>query len=371
MPSLHTRFLPALVVALAAMAVALAPQSAVAQDWPTASTPAFDALMAEARAEGELVILGDPLLSEEFSRQFERDTGIRVVFISGAQNDKKIRFLRETEALKATFDVFFAGTEALGPARAGLLAAIAPSLLLPEVTGAENWREGAIHYIDEGATYLPVPAQYVSGLLLVNTKEIDPARVTSWQDLLAPDLKGRIISHDPRVRGGGEVLAAFIAQVIGLDFFKTLFVGQEVALAADYRQVTDAVARGTYAVGLSALPRDIVKYQREGLDYLVAVAPSDQPGYLVGGSSVLAIPSSAPHPKAAMVFANWYLSKRGQEMYSGIYALPSDRTDVTGGPWPAFVVPQPGVSYFNQYAEAWVVGTVSEAAKKFLEILAK
>ena len=347
----------------------LVPLTAAAQDWPTATTPAYEALLAEARAEGEVVLFGDPLLADDFSRAFERDTGIRVVFMSGTQNDKKLRFLRETEARAATFDVFFTAYEGLELARSGYLLPIAPSLVLPEVTDGANWREGALHYIDETATYLPTPVQYVSGLFLVNTNVIDPARVQTWADLLAPELQGRIISHDPRVVGAGEGIANYVAHVLGLEFVERLYRGQQVRLVTEYRQVTDSVARGTHAVGLGAHFRDIVKYRREGLTHLQVVTPTDHSGYLVGGGAVIAVPSSAPHPKAAMVFANWYLSARGQKMYTDLYTLPSDRRDVTDGPWPDFIVPQAGGDYLNQYTEAWVRGTLGGIASRVQALL--
>ncbi|HEY7219171.1 MAG TPA: hypothetical protein VH985_12365, partial [Candidatus Binatia bacterium] len=37
-----------------------------------------------------------------------------------------------------------------------------------------------------------------------------------------------------------------------------------------------------------------------------------------GGSSVLALISRAPHPNAAKVFINWYLSRRGQMVWQNV-----------------------------------------------------
>jgi len=363
----HAPRLARIAAVVAALVAPLGP--AFAEGWPERTTPEFDALLAAGRAEGEVVLFGDPLLAEEFSRAFERDSGIRVVFMSGTQNDKKIRFLRETEAQAATFDAFFGAYEALDPAQAGHLLPVAPSLLLPEITEGAYWREGRLHFLDTAATYVPVPVQYVSGLMLINSDIVDVAELRSWQDLLAPEFKGRIISHDPRVTGAGEGLVIYLAHVLGLEYFQQLFLGQEVRMTTDYRQITDAVARGTAAVGLGAHFRDIVRYQREGLQNLRVVVPEDAHGYLVGGGAALAIPSSAPHPNAAMVFANWYLSQHGQKAYTDIYALPSDRVDVVAGPWPEFIVPEPGETYLNQFTAVWVGEIVAQLRPKFLAML--
>jgi len=353
----------------ACLVLAVAP-GASAQNWPANPTPEWEALLAEARQEGQVILFGDPLLSDDFSRQFEADTGISVLFIVGTQNEKKIRFLRETEAQRASFDVFFSGTEALELVSKGLLLPVGPSLVLPEVTEGSIWREGKLHFIDAEAAYLPVPSQYVSGNLLVNTDLVDVETINSWRGLLDASLRGKIISHDPRVAGGGEKAAAFVLESLGPDFFRDLYLGQDILFSTDYRQVTDAVARGTHAVGIGALSRDILKYQNAGLTNLQVISPKDFPGYLVGGSAVPAIPSSAPNPKAAMVFVNWYLSQRGQQMHSIAYSLPSDRLDVPEGPWPQFMQPQMGVQYFNQFSQEWVLTRLEELRTQYEAILA-
>ena len=328
--------------------------TAMADGWPEQSTPEFDALLAAARSEGELVILGDPNLSNEFVAAFEEDTGIPVAFIAGGRQEVRTRFLRETEANQATFDAFLGGFSGYELADKGLLAPVAEQLLLPEVTNPDNWRLGHIPYVDKANTYMPLPSNYIQGYVLINTNLVDEASLQSWDDLLAPAFKGQIVVHDPSFAGGGQVLATYLIHALGEDYVRELYVGQEVEVTRDYRTITDLVARGIKPISLNAVARHIVSYQAEGLDFLKVLHLKGASGLQMGGASVLAVPSSAPNPNAAAVFANWYLSKRGQTMYSTVYNTPSDRTDLEVVTWPDFINAEPGETYIDTYSEAWV-----------------
>jgi len=79
----------------------------------------------------------------------------------------------------------------------------------------------------------------------------------------------------------------------------------------------------------------------------------DGPGTLLGGSSLVVEAKGVPHPNAATVFLNWYLSRPGQEIYSTVWGIPSRRADVKVSTVPAYTIPQPGVTYLDQYREDW------------------
>ena len=170
---------------------------------------------------------------------------------------------------------------------------------------------------------------------------------------MAPEFAGKIATHDPKIIGGGQSVAIYLLDNMGEDFVKDFYLGQEVSIVGDYRLVTDTVARGTHFIGLSALSRDISKYRDQGLDNLAMLQMQDGPGFLIGGYGCIAIPKNSPNPNAAKLFANWYLSKRGQEMATTVYNIPSERVDVTDGPWPKFIEPAMGDEYLDMYTEAW------------------
>ena len=344
---------------------------ALADNWPSQSTPEFDALLEAARAEGEVVVIGDPVLGNELAAAFEADTGIAFRLIGAGPAEVVPRFFQEVGANAASFDVMLSGPQPLRLSSRDNIQPIAPHLHLPEITDGSNWRGGALVYLDSENQYLPTPSNYVVGGILVNTSMVDPSSLSVWSDLLRDDLQGQIISHDVTFPGLGQNIASFLYGNLGAEYAAALYVGQEVSRTGDYRAIADSVARGTYAIGLGAAPRFVTRYQEEGLDFLEMVNLSDNPGFLIGGQSVMVVPTSAAHPNAAMVFANWYLSQRGQEVYANALSVPSDRLDVVDGNWPDFVAPQPGVEYPNIYVEEWQLGAHRANTEAIKELVAE
>jgi ABC-type Fe3+ transport system substrate-binding protein len=135
------------------------------------------------------------------------------------------------------------------------------------------------------------------------------------------------------------------------DILKKLWVGQEVAVGTDARQLTEFMVRGRYAVGVGAVDRRILAdFQSQGLGKNVKVNPIPEIEYTNAGSNNLWIVAKAPHPKAAQVFANWVLTKEGSTIYSPNASINSRRLDV-----PAFddaVRPQKGVKYLRSDDES-------------------
>lgn len=325
--------------------------SSAAQEWPSETNPEWEELLLAGKEDGELVLLGNPALGGAFVEQFEADTGISVQFISAGRREGRVRYFREIESGNPTIDIYFGGNSLMALVEKELLVPIGEKLVLPEVLNSENWREGKIPFVDNAGVYLPLPSQYVSGKILINTDLIDVDAIHTWDDLLSQEYLGKIASHDPRAVGGGQTLAVYLGEQKGDGYLEALFNGQEVEYSTDYRQITDWVARGTYPIGLSAVPRDIDKYRAQGLTNLSVISLEDSPGYLVGGSAVLSVPINSPNPNAAAVFANWFLSKHAQEIYSAQFKLPSDRVDVQTNTWPEYIVPEAGINYVNFYTE--------------------
>lgn len=322
-----------------------------AQEWPSESNPEWEELLLAGKEDGELVLIGDPALGGVFVEQFEADTGISVQFISAGRREGRVRYYREIESGNPTIDIYFGGSSLMALVAKNLLVPIGEKLVLPEVLNSENWREGKIPFVDNAGVYLPLSSQYVSGKVLINTDVIDVDDIHTWDDLLSPEYSGKIASHDPRGSGGGQILAVYLDDQKGDEYLEALYNGQNVEFSTDYRQITDWVARGTYPIGLSAVPRDIDKYRAQGLTNLSVITMEDSPGYLVGGSAALSVPINSPNPNAAAVFANWFLSKHAQEIYAAQFRLPSDRVDVQTNTWPEYIVPVAGTNYVNFYTE--------------------
>jgi hypothetical protein len=72
----------------------------------------------------------------------------------------------------------------------------------------------------------------------------------SWKDLLKPQYKGKIAVYDPRRSGPGQTPVGYLATLFGNDYLRELYVGQQVRLTADNRQLAEWVAHGEYPIGI-------------------------------------------------------------------------------------------------------------------------
>ena len=65
------------------------------------------------------------------------------------------------------------------------------------------------------------------------------------------------------------------------------------------------------------------------------------------GFGHLGLVDRAPHPNAAKLFANWLLSREGQQLWQNAQLQVSVRNDLDDSAVPPDTVPQPGVDYFD------------------------
>jgi len=180
--------------------------------------------------------------------------------------------------------------------------------------------------------------------LFVNTGVVKPGEVTSWKDLLKPQYKGKIAAFDPRRSGPGQTPVGYLAALFGNDFLDALYIGQQVKLTADNRQLAEWVARGDYPIGIALVQFAVEIYRKQGLP-IERIFPKDGPGSLTGGFSVVMLIKNAPHPNAAQLFANWFASREAQTIYESQMMETSLRTDVSGTSLPDYVRPKTGIAY--------------------------
>jgi ABC-type Fe3+ transport system substrate-binding protein len=175
-----------------------------------------------------------------------------------------------------------------------------------------------------------------------NTTIVKPGEVASWKDLLKPQ-QGKIAAFDPRRSGPGQTPVGYLAALFGNDYLKELFIGQQVKLTADNRQLAEWVARGEYPIGIGLVQFAVETYRRQGLP-IERIYPADGQGSLTGGFSVVMLIKNAPHPNAAQLFANWFASK-GRRPSRGANDGTSLRTDISGTKVPNYVKRREGVAY--------------------------
>lgn len=334
----------------------------------------WEAILAAAKAEGGVVVaassLGSdtrPSLMEAFRRRF--GFGLEILFISGAEMDARVD--REVAAGRLTIDVLLSGAdEMLSLLPAGRLEPIREKLILPEVLDATKWRKKTLKFNDPEGRYFLQTSEYMPLDLVVNTSAIKPGTITSWKDLLKAEYQGKIASFDARRAGPGMSTASYLLERFGADFVRKLYLDQQVVYTADSRQLAEWIARGVYPIGLAVGSRQVEPLRVLGQP-IERVFPKDGPGYLSGGPSVMKLLKNGPHPNAAVLFANWFLTREPQEIYQRTVATVSRRADVDLNGIPDYVIPKEGVEYLDTYTYAYIKETRPKLQKILGEILGR
>jgi iron(III) transport system substrate-binding protein len=195
----------------------------------------------------------------------------------------------------------------------------------------------------------------------VNTDSVRPDELKAWADLLQPQYRGRFSALDPTVIGSGSQAGAYLANTFGADFVKRLYVDQAPGLTREDRQQADWLARGTYPITLGLRPEEMERLKSDGFPIQVLPPQPEAPGYISAGFGLVVTPRNPPHPNAARLFANWILMKDGQTAWNRANKTVSPRTDVDNAWVPPYLVPDPRLSYLDNYAWDYVMTDYARA----------
>jgi ABC-type Fe3+ transport system substrate-binding protein len=339
----------------AASGVACALALATATFAQTPDPAKWAELQKKAKEEGQLVLAGPPFqgLRTALSNAFKERYGIELNYLGLNAGEVITRVDTESKAGKVGIDADLGGTStcwAMSPR--GEIESMNGKLIDPEILQPSAWRSGKPKLNEAGPTTdLPADfkcslqsAEWVMTDLFANTGIVKPGEIASWKDLLKPQYKGKIAAFDPRRSGPGQTPVGYLAALFGNDYLKELFVGQQVKLTADNRQLAEWVARGEYPIGIGLVQFAVEIYRKQGLP-IERIYPADGQGSLTGGFSVVMLIKNAPHPNAAQLFANWFAGKEAQTIYESQMMETSLRTDISGTQVPDYVRRREGVAY--------------------------
>ena len=346
-PSTITRFAPA--SALLLIWLALAGQSGAQSNWQKD----WEQTLAAAKKEGQInvYIYRYEGLLQDFKREYP---GINVVSVTGRGTELTNRIMAERRAGKFIADVYSGGTNSLFNTlyKGKALDPMKPLLLLPEVTDLSKWYGNEHRYADPEGKYIfafigsPSNAQ-----LAYNTKMVDPKEFKSYADLLHVKWKGKIVSLDPRDAGLGATMQFYYySPEIGPEFMKKFFGGMEITYSKNFRQMTDWLAQGKFAICMGC--KDSMRAKNQGLpvDDFDTNRWKEGSSFSAGGGS-FGYMNQAPHPNAAKVFSNWFLSRKGQMALQKLGDVDdpanSRRIDIPKDDIPPDNRLQPGVKYFD------------------------
>ena len=169
---------------------------------------------------------------------------------------------------------------------------------------------------DHVATDFGVPCYVLGYGILVNTNAVKPDEMPkSWKDITDPKWKGKIISDDPRAAGGGGVMFSAFEDKLG-DDFNVALSKQELVLSRDIGNDERRVARGEYPMRIPQLFSTWLALKSLPVKF---VAPAEGLPFIRFDFGVL---KGAPHPNAARLFINHYLSEQVQAAYANAGLIP-------------------------------------------------
>jgi iron(III) transport system substrate-binding protein len=267
-------------------------------------------LVEGAKREGSLILYTSlaPTESRPLAEAFERKYGVKVE-LWRALSDKVVqRVVTEAQAHRNAVDV----VETNGPememiAREHVFAALpspyAADLPPAAVPAHHEWLPDRMNYFVVG----------------YNTAKVKREEIPkTYEGFLDPRWKGRLGLEATDTEWMAALVKAW-GETKGMDFFRRL-----AAMKPDVRKghvlLAELVAAGEVPVGLTMYEANINSLKRRGapIDY-VPVQP------VVARPQGIGVARNAPHPHAALLFADFVLSPEGQKLFESMGRTPASR----------------------------------------------
>jgi len=314
-----------------------------------------------AEQEGQIVFyslgeVGDVFINSGFQKKFPK---IKISVVSAGGTELVPRIMAERRAGKFLADAGDLGNTSPYTLYQGkVLDPITSAFILPEVRDETKWWQGKQHFIDPEGKYILVYVGAPLYLVGYNTNLADPGEFKSYWDLLNPKWKSKIVAFDPQAGGFSATRDRFFYHnpELGPEFLRRLFSEMDLTLYRRFPQGEDWLAAGKFALCLCR-HQSISKAKNQGLPVdLVEPSVFKEGVGVETRAKTLVLMNKAPHPNAAKVFINWFLSREGQSDFqktSGKFvdagAEGSLRIDIPKEEIPLRNRLNPGVKYIPQW----------------------
>jgi iron(III) transport system substrate-binding protein len=356
-------------IVLAAFLLAGSISVARAQDSGDAE---WSKLVAAAKQEGEVVLIIPPnsthrdFLAREWPKAFP---DIKLSQTSVIPGQQFTRLSLERGAGKYLWDLVFTGSDNAFQFRdAGMLDPVKPEFVAADVKNPATWGSWDEAFADTAATYVFTSRTFLK-MPFYNAKLLSPDKVKAegTKIFLDPALKQKVIWDDPAFGGSGRTFAPVLLRLLGEEGLHQ-FVANQVVFTSQMSDLVDRMARGQFIMSLGPLLNGLLDRYRDAGVPLDIRPLGNTPGlgaYANTGASNIVVMKNRPHPNAARVFLNWYLSKPVEAALAKETGEDTRRTDV-----PQQVAPAqqrlPGIKYYDAQKEE-----NTPAARKAQELIAK
>lgn len=303
----------------------------------TESNDEWEALVKAAQEEGELVIYGQQTESrEKVVNFFAEKYGIKVTYPAVRPGEATNKVMSEFEQGLHLTDIMIENGQAVNVTMypAGAVEDIRDYMILPEVLEDEYWHGG----FELGFEMAENTGQYVFAVMpypivFINHDVIPEGEITSYEDLLDPKWKGKILFHDYTFPGSGNSALVTIALEFGQEFAEKL-IEQQGFISNDNRLTAEEWATGNYPIAVGLHNEFAYNFARQGVVKNWSILRPEISGVLHGLS--IAVVKNPPHPNATKLFVNWFLGPEGQQVFTdNVLAASvgqSRRTDVKENP---------------------------------------
>ena len=290
----------------------------------TSQDAAWSKVVEAATKEGKVTVYSFNLVSDAglaVIKTFKERYGITVDIITGRGAEFAERLKTEKRIGQQTGD-FTEGSpvQVKNMKLEGLTVSVAE---LPVLRETEPW---IIRPESLDSTDKHVISHYVTTFApWVNTKLVKREEEPKvWRDLLKPRWKSKMSLIEYKISGGPYLLFVPLLRekIIDIDYIKALN-SQDLLFAGSLVDETGRLARGDRELMIRGSDTQS-SFVTEGAP-LRAIEMEDGTPLSPGGAAVI---SGAPHPNAAKLFANWFISAEGQIILGKYRQLGRIRKDI-------------------------------------------
>ena len=287
---------------------------------------------------------------------FEKESGIKVQLVTAGTGELYQRI--QSEAGNPGGDILFGGSEAQAVQNKQLWAKYV-SKNNDEMIPAGKNIDGVISpYVADGSN------------LLVNTEKIGDIKITGYESLLNPKLKGRIAYGDPSQSSSAfaqltnmlKAMGGNYTSAKGWDFVHSLISNLDGKVIQSSAEVVKDVADGEYPVGLT-YEDPSATYVRAGSPVKI-VYPKEGAVYLPAGTEII---KDAKNMASAKEFIDFITSKKAQDIFGSELTNRPLRKDVKLG---SYMTPLSDIHVIQEDTD-YVAAHKAEIVTKYQQLFAQ